>query len=265
MAENKQLSAEQDEVQKKKNTGGRRIRPMVLMFEPVFDNHLNMALDYAASVRINDLKIGVMLPEYYVPVAEKSNRICEINRWAVEECCDVLNRAEARDASINSFILDISVRYLSKPYFVTQINKILEKKGVEADKFCFNISESIYASDSEQVKKNIAAMREEGYYFSIDDVGVEYTSMSNLSQYEVDYIGINRKLVEPINPELYEDDDRPRIVVQGIIDFARKLGVKTVVDGADTPELAALLTKMGADRLRGKEYCKELWDEKKIK
>lgn len=265
MAENKQLSAEQGEVQNKKSTGGRRIRPMVLMFEPVFDNHLNMALDYAASVRINDAKMGVMLPEYYVPVAEKSNRICEINRWAVEECCDVLNRAEARDASINSFILDISVKYLSKPYFVTQINKILSKKGVEADKFCFNISENIYSSESEQVKKNIAAMREEGYYFSIDDVGVEYTSMSNLSQYEVDYVGINRKLVEPINPELYEDDDRPRIIVQGIIDFAKKLGVKTMVDGADTPELAALLTKMGADRLRGKQYCTDLWDEKKIK
>lgn len=265
MAENKNLSAEQGEVQQKKSTGGRRIRPMVLMFEPVFDNHLNMALDYAASVRINDLKMGVMLPEYYIPVAEKSNRICEINRWAIEECCDVLNRAEAREASINSFILDISVKYLAKPYFVTQVKKILEKKGVEFDKFCFNISENIYASESEQVRKNIAALREEGCYFSIDDVGVEYTSMSNLSQYEVDYIGINSKLVEPINPELYEDEDRPRIIVQGVMDFAKKLGVKTMVSGVDTPELAALLTKMGADRLRGKEYCKELWDEKKIK
>ena len=100
MEENKTLSAQQGETQAKKSTGGRRIRPMVLMFEPVFDNNLNMALDYAATVVINDSKMGVMLPEYYTPVAEKSNRICEINRWAVEECCDVLKRAEARDASI---------------------------------------------------------------------------------------------------------------------------------------------------------------------
>ncbi len=265
MAENIQLANEQGAVKKQKSSGGRRIRPMVLMFEPVFDNHLNMAIDFVTSVRINDSKMGVMLPEYYGPVAEKSNRICEINRWAVEECCDVLNRADAREASINSFILDISVKYLAKPYFMSQITKILAKKDVEPDKFCFNISENIYESESEQVKKNIAAMREEGYLFSIDDVGVEYTSMSNLSQYEVDYIGISRKLVEPINPELYEDDDRPRTVVQGVIDFAKKLGVKTMVDGIDTPEKAALLTKMGADRLRGKEYCKELWEEKKIK
>ncbi len=265
MAENKQQTNPQGGSVSKGSSGGRRIRPMVLMFEPVFDNHLNMALDYAATVRINDNKLGVMLPEYYGPVAEKSNRICEINRWAIEECCDVLNRAEAREASINSFILDVSVRYLSKPYFVSQVMKILSKKGVEADKFCLNIRENIYEGVSAQVQKNISAMRNEGCLFSIDDVGVEYTSISGLSQYEVDYFGINRAMVEPVNPELYEDEDRPRIVLQGLIDFAKKLGIKTIADGADTPEKVALLTKMGVDRLRGTEYCTELWEEKKIK
>lgn len=245
--------------------GGRRIRSMELMFEPVFDTHLNMALDYEASVRINDQKLGVMLPEYYIPVAEKSNRICEINRWAVEEGCDVINRAEARDASINRLIMNISVRYLAKPYFAAQIMKILEKKQVEPDKFCFNISESIYASEGEQVQKNMREMREFGFLFSIDDVGVEYTSLSNLSQYEVDYIGINRSLIEPLQPELYEDEDKPRAIVQGLIDFTKKIGSHTKVSGVDTKEMAALLTKMGADQMRGKLYCTELWDEKKIK
>jgi EAL domain-containing protein (putative c-di-GMP-specific phosphodiesterase class I) len=264
MDDNKQLAVEQESVKPAKK-GGRCQRSMELMFEPVFDTHLNMALDYEATVRILDPKMGVMLPEYYVPVAEKSNRICEINRWAVEEGCEVLNRAEARDASINSLILNISVRYLSKPYFATQVKKILEKHGIEPDKFCFNITENIYEAVSAQVLKNIRELRDFGFFFSIDDVGVEYTSMSNLSQYEVDYIGINRKLVEPIQPELYEDEDKPRIVVQGLIDFAKKLGAKTIVGGVDTEAKSLLIAKMGADRMHGKFYCTDLWDEKKIK
>lgn len=264
MDDNKQLAVEQESAQPVKR-GGRRQRAMELMFEPVFDTHLNMALDYEATVRILDPKMGVMLPEYYVPVAEKSNRICEINRWAVEEGCEVLNRAEARDASINSLIMNISVRYLSKPYFATQVKKILEKHGIEPDKFCFNITENIYEAVSAQVLRNIRELRDFGFFFSIDDVGVEYTSMSNLSQYEVDYIGINRKLVEPIQPELYEDEDKPRIVVQGLIDFAKKLGVKTIVGGVDTEAKSLLIAKMGADRMHGKFYCTDLWEEKKIK
>ncbi|MBQ5825351.1 MAG: EAL domain-containing protein [Clostridia bacterium] len=264
MDDNKQLAAEQENVQPAKK-GGRRQRAMELMFEPVFDTHLNMALDYEATVRILDPKMGVMLPEYYEPVAVKSNRICEINRWSVEEGCEVINRADARDASINRLILNVSVRYLSKPYFATQVKKILEKHGVEPDKFCFNITENIYEAVSAQVLRNIRELRDFGFLFSIDDVGVEYTSMSNLSQYEVDYIGINRSLVEPIQPDLYEDEDKPRIVVQGLIDFAKKLGVKTKVGGVDTQELSLLIAKMGADQMQGKFYCTELWDEKKIK
>ena len=113
--------------------------------------------------------------------------------------------------------------------------------------------------------KNIRDLRDFGFLFSIDDVGVEYTSMSNLSQYEVDYIGINRKLVEPIQPDLYEDEDKPRIVVQGLIDFAKKLGVKTKVGGVDTEAKSLLIAKMGADQMHGKFYCTDPWDEKKIK
>ena len=264
MDDNKNLAAQQDSAQPARK-GGRRQRSMELMFEPVFDVHLNMALDYEATVRILDPKMGVMLPEYYVPVAEKSNRICEINRWAIEEGCEVINRADARDASINRLIMNISVRYLSKPYFATQVKKILEKHGVEPDKFCFNITENIYEAVSAQVLKTIRELREFGFLFSIDDVGVEYTSMSNLSQYEVDYIGINKKLIEPIQPDLYEDEDKPRTVVQALIDFAKKIGVKTKVGGVDNEALSLLLTKMGADQMHGKFYCTELWDEKKIK
>lgn len=252
--------------QKTNRSGGRRLRAMELRFTPVFDTHLNMALDYATIVRINDPKLGVMLPEYYGPVAEKSNRICEINRWAVEEACAVLQRAEERGASINSFIMPLSVRYLAKPYFQTQIRKIIDKLDIGPDKFNFTISENIYESESEQVLKNMREMRDYGFLFSIDDFGVEYTSLSNLAQYQVDYIGINRALIEPLRPDVYEDEDPQRPVVQGLIDFAKKIGSHVRVDGVDNQPLADLLAKMGADQMRGALYGgKEPWDEKKIK
>ncbi len=268
MAQNTKAPAQKADpasTQKPNRSGGRRLRAMELRFTPVFDTHLNMALDFETTVRINDPKMGVMLPEYYSPVAEKSNRICEINRWAVEEGCEVLKRVEERGASINTLIMNTSVRYLSKPYFQSQIHKILDKYEIEPDKFCFNITENIYAGESEQVLKNIREMREFGFLFSIDDFGVEYTSLSNLAQYEVDYIGINRSLVEPIQPELYEDEDKPRTIVQGLIDFAKKIGAHTRLDGVDTQALATLLAKMGADQMKGALYCTEPWEEKKIK
>ncbi len=262
--ENENVTPVQESAQPKKQ-GGRRIRSLEFFFEPFFDVHLNMSIDYDTSVRINDPKLGVVLPEMYIPVAEKSNQICELNKWALEEACDILHRTEERDASINSLTLDTSVRYLAKPYFVQQAIRTVEKSNVAPDKFCFRLRESILESEKETVKKNIIALRDYGFIVAIDDFGVEYTALSHLGQYEVDYLGIHRSLVEGIDPSLYEDDDRPRAVVQGIIDFAKRVGLKIKVDGIDTEEKAALLRKMGADQLKGTLYCKAPITEKQIK
>ena len=87
-------------MEKNKQTGMGRLRPIELEYQPVFDIHLNMAIDYEVSMRINDKVMGVMLPEQFIPVAEKSNQICQLGLWAIEECCEVYKRCEAREADI---------------------------------------------------------------------------------------------------------------------------------------------------------------------
>ena len=58
-------------MEKQKSSGGKRLRTIELEYQPVFDIHLNMAIDYEISMRINDRVMGVMLPEQFIPVAEK--------------------------------------------------------------------------------------------------------------------------------------------------------------------------------------------------
>ena len=128
----------------KKNTGsGKRLRTLELRYRPVFDIHLNMAIDYEVSTLINDKVMGVMLPKLFVPVAEKSNQIVQLNLWAVEEACEAIKRCEAREADLNSIIVPISVKSFAKKNFVAQVKKILDKHKIAPDRFCFDINESI--------------------------------------------------------------------------------------------------------------------------
>lgn len=245
-------------MEQKKSTGGKRLRPIELDFQPVFDIHLNMAIDYEISMRINDRVMGVMLPETFIPIAEKSNQICQLGLWAIEECCDVLKRCESREADINSFIVWISIKHICKKNFVPQVMKILNKHGVDPDKFCFNINESILEAVKDQVMANIKELRELGFKVSIDDLGLEYTSLSNLSHYDVDYIGIHSSLIEDII-----ESERTQNMIQGLIDFCKKIEVETRVDGIDTAEKAEMLKKMGVDQLKGPFYGKPI-SEKSI-
>lgn len=235
-----------------------RLRTIELSYRPVFDIHLNMAIDYEVSMRINDKVMGVMLQEQFVPVAEKSNRICRLGLWAIEEACDAINRCEAREADINTIILWISVRHICKKNFVQQVTKILEKHAVNPDKFCFNITESILEENKAQIIENFKELRELGFKISIDDLGVEYSSLSNLSLYAVDYIGFNECIIQGI-----EEDEKVQNKVQGLIDFCQKIETQTRIDGVDSEKKALMLKAMGADQLKGPFYGIEM-SEKSI-
>lgn len=236
-------------MEQKNQTGIGRLRTIELQYQPVFDIHLNMAIDYEISMRINDKVMGVMLQDLFIPVAEKSNQICQLGLWAIEECCEAIKRCEAREADINSCIVWISVKHIAKKNFVPSVMKILDKYGIKPDRFCFNINQSILEATKDQILANIQELRELGFKISIDDLGLEYTSLSNLSHYDVDYVGIHASLIEDIM-----ESERTQNMVQGLIDFCKKIEVETRVDGIDTPEKAEMLKKLGVDQLKGPFY-----------
>ena len=253
MMDEKKTAAAAKPAGQKAGSSARALRTLEMRFEPVFDVHLNMAIDFVVSLRINDRQMGVLLQEAFFPIAEKSNQIIEINKWTIEEGCDVIKRCEKREADINRLIVPVSKKFLSKPYCCKQLAKIVEAKDVDPDKFCLNITESIYASEGAQVSQTIKELREYGFIVSIDDFGVEYTSLSHLGMYDVDYIGIDASLLDGIM-----DDERAQNRLQGIIEFCKKIESQARIHGVDTEEKAALLRTLGADQMQGALYGKPM-------
>ena len=236
-----------------------KFRTIEMLYKPVFDVHLNMAIDYYAQLRLKDKSMGIMLPETYVPVAEKSRQIYELGKIALEEGCGAINRCAARDIDINSLMLWTSTKQINKKTFYKDMRKIADTMEITADKICFMITDNILREDSDVVSENIKQLRDYGFMVAIDDFGVEYSSLSNLGQYEVDYIGLHESLLENILV-----DERQQNMVQGIIEFAKKIETHSMVSGVDTEEKAELLKKMGVDRLSGPLYGDYI-SEKEIK
>ena len=236
-----------------------RFRTIEMQYRPMFDVHLNMAIDYYARLQLNDKSMGYILPETYIPVAEKSRQIYDLGKIALEEVCDAIKRCEKRDVGIDCVMLWTSNKQMNKKTFFKDMKKIVDKKEINPDKICFYLTESILQEDSEIIAQNINDLREYGFIVAIDDFGVEFSSLANLGQYEVDYIGLNECLLENILI-----DERQQNMVQGIIDFAKKIETRVIVGGIDSPEKEELLKKMGADRLSGELYGNYL-KEKDIK
>ena len=108
--------------EKKTNSAsGSKLRTLELLYRPVFDIHLNMAIDYETSMRINDRSLGVLLEKTFIPVAEKSSQVVQLNLWAVEEACEAIKRCTEREADINSVILWVSVKSMAKDKFADKV------------------------------------------------------------------------------------------------------------------------------------------------
>ena len=120
-----------------KSTGS-RIRAIELFYRPVFDIHPNMAIDYETSMRINDKIQGVIPEKVFMPIAEKSSQATQLNLWAVEEACEAIKRCAEREVDMNSVIIWVSVKTLTKKNFVTQVKKIVDKYDISPESFCFN-------------------------------------------------------------------------------------------------------------------------------
>ncbi len=245
--------------EKKTNSAsGSKMRTIELWYRPVFDIHLNMAIDYETSMRINDRSLGVLLEKTFIPVAEKSSQVVQLNLWAVEEACEAIKRCAEREADINSVIIWVSVKSMAKKSFADKIIKIVDKFGINHDSFCFNINESILEAVKEPILENIKKLREEGFKVSIDDFGLEYTSLSHLTHYDVDYIGIHSSIIDGLMTS-----EKVQNMVQGIIDFCKKLDTQVRVDGVESKEMFDLLNKMGVDQFTG-PYFGEPMKEKQI-
>ena len=243
---------------KTNSSSGSKLRTIELLYRPVFDIHLNMAIDYEATMQINDRSLGVIPEKTFIPVAEKSSQVVQLNLWAVEEACEAMKRCAEREADINSVILWVSVKSLAKKNFADKAIKIVEKHGINPDSICFNIDESILEAVKEPVSESINKLREAGFKVSIDDLGLEYTSFSHLSHYELDYIGLHSSLIEDIL-----ESEKVQNMVQGIIDFCKKIDTQVRIDGVDSKEIFDLLNKMGCDQFTG-EYFGEPVKEKQI-
>lgn len=245
--------------EKKTNSAsGSKLRTLELYYRPVFDIHLNMAIDYETSMRINDRSLGVLLEKTFIPVAEKSSQVVQLNLWAVEEACEAMKRCAEREADINSVIIWASVKSMAKKNFVDKIIKIVDKYKINHDSFCFNINESILEAVKEPIIENIRKLREEGFKVSIDDFGLEYTSLSHLTHYDVDYIGVHSSIIDGLMTS-----EKVQNMVQGIIDFCKKLDTQVRVDGVESKEMFDLLNKMGVDQFTG-PYFGEPMKEKQI-
>ena len=142
--------------------------------------------------------------------------------------------------------VNITAADIVRPGFAEQFIELVAETGFDAGRLTVEVTESGLIEDLGAAGNLLARLREGGLRVAIDDFGTGYSSLAYLKALPLDYLKIDKRLVEDIS-----GSPRDQVVVRSVIDMARSLGLEVIAEGVETEEQLALLAREGCTLYQG--------------
>lgn len=200
---------------------------------------------------------GLISPAQFIPVAEESRLIVEIDRWVLDRSTRLIKRLQDRGTRLRISV-NISPRHFHEPEFETEIAELLQQSGVDPTLLTFEVTERLMISDIDEVIAKMKAISRHGVRFSIDDFGSGYSSLAYLRRLPIHELKIDQAFMldAPDNPN-------DALIIEMIYGIANLLGIDTVAEGVETAVHVQLLSKYPKLVQQGYYYGKpkpvEVW------
>ncbi len=190
--------------------------------------------------------LGLLMPDRFLPAAERSNLIREVGLWAIRRALDdriEIGLDKFQDVAIS---VNISPRQLGEDGFLAQINGMLAERSFPARLLRLELTENSLIDNSEKTVALLAELRRLGIAVIIDNFGTGYASLSYLKNLPVDGLKIDRTFIRGL-PE----DRGNSAIVQAITTLAGKLGLQVMAEGVETASEMKALRALNCDRMQG--------------
>ena len=218
-----------------------------LHYQPIVDLRSGRPWGAEALVRWNRPGHGQLLPDRFIPVAERSNLIVDLGRWVINTALHTLAEWQLDPARKHlSMAINISGRHLTEGDLVDDLRVALLATGADPTFLEVELTETHLLADLDRANSVLRSLRDWGIKVSVDDFGTGYSSMSYLRQLEIDTIKIDRVFVDRIQNPGYD-----RTIVEVLLQLASALGLDVVAEGVETAEQLAFLRDRHCGRVQG--------------
>lgn len=198
-----------------------------------------------ALIRWHHPELGMVSPLEFIPILEANGAIVELGEWIVEQACrDLHHLSEAGYPEIMVSV-NVSVRQLRQGNFLGFLEKTLAQTGIEASRLILEMTETIVMDDLEKGREILLSFRKLGISLAIDDFGTGYSSLSYLQHLPLDYLKIDKSLIDGMV------DERSVHVVASLISLAQGLTLKTIAEGIETAQQRDLVQQLGCNMIQG--------------
>jgi diguanylate cyclase (GGDEF)-like protein/PAS domain S-box-containing protein len=192
---------------------------------------------YEVLLRMRGPKGSLISPAYFIPVAERSGQIVQIDRWVLRHSLRALSQVQAQGINLS---VNLSGQTLHDEGLKQYLMEELSATGADPCHLIIEITETAAVIDFPSARVVLEALRELGCRTALDDFGVGFSSFHYLGELPVDFIKIDGAFIRTLitNPE-------SQVIVKAIADIAAGFGKLAIAEFVDQEALIPLLTSYG--------------------
>jgi EAL domain-containing protein (putative c-di-GMP-specific phosphodiesterase class I) len=217
---------------------------MTLQFQGVYTSAERELTHFEALLRMRDEEAPsrLLMPAQFIPMAERSGQIVEVDRWVLRESIQML----AKMKEIPGIAVNISGRSLDEPTLPQYIAEQLKRYGVSPRRLLVELTETSAVSDLHDAQRFIEALRQTGCGVCLDDFGTGFSSFAYLKHLQVDAVKIDGMFIRNL-PHDYEN----QLFVKAIVAVATGLHKRTIAECVEDEATLEMLKTFNVDCVQG--------------
>lgn len=222
-----------------------------LVFQPRFALPEGDQVSAEALLRWEHPRLGPVSPAEFIPVLEKSALIHCVTRWVIEAALAKLAQWPA--TVLTKLSLNLSALDFDGHDIPHVISGACRTHGIDPERLEVEITEGEWLRSNPQVLTQLAAIRELGVDVAIDDFGTGYSNFSYLHEIPANVVKLDKSMITGM-----EHNPRHQLIVQTVLELARKLGYRTVAEGVETFKCMQMLRALGCDEAQGFYFARPM-------
>jgi diguanylate cyclase (GGDEF)-like protein/PAS domain S-box-containing protein len=202
---------------------------------------------YELLLRMRDEHGKLVMPDMFIPAAERYNLMSKLDRWVIHEALTQLaDRNPESDTARFTIAINLSGTSLSEDRFLEYVIDELETQKLPADAICFEITETAAISNLSRVIHFMQVLKKLGCKFSLDDFGSGLSSFTYLKNLPVDYLKIDGQFIHNV-----AEDSVDESMVKAINQVGKAMGIATIAERVESKEVLDKLSEIGVEFAQG--------------
>ncbi len=220
---------------------------LLVHYQPKVSFSLGRMVGVEALVRWPHPVHGLIPPEDFIPLAERTGLIGPLTRWVLERAIRQCRNWEQVGLHMNVAV-NLSTHTLYDPQLLSTVKYLLQTYGVAPSQLTLEITESMLMEEPERAHDVLADLRALGVSIAIDDFGTGYSSLAYLKRIPIDEVKIDKAFVFGLGVDA---DPADAAIVRAVVAMARPLQCEVVAEGVETVETWTFLHELGCDLAQG--------------